>query len=1081
MVVCEKRITLYRDILTGTPSRWIQHLDDVRDPEEPGSSGRPPIWVQWARPMRAITDTFTVDMDGIYLCREDGIVQYLTLNHVDDYMLDSTHNPGRLGINVCTAFAILDLGPNTADVLAAGGDMGEGGLWRSSPRQYLEHHTSVPNWTPLNDFITISHSAEPFKAAGSVTNADKASRMQQRMFACTGRGRQGAIAELRYGCEASKEYEDLDLGDEVSCGVLGIWAFHGFYGEAGQQDKGRERLKDTTYILISCPTRTFLLHMPLKPDPELITEYPELDYNAEKYDPNMITVDLGLEYNARSIAAGSTPRGFIQVTENSIRAISLPLPQEQAIKVEDQEDVKPNKKFMDRWSRARYCFNFEDSRVVAACIYDLAEKTFILVAVQQAENFCLQLGHLDAGYEPAITTPLRSQPSCLLLRRVGHHLLAFVGTLEKELLVYARDSDGYNFEAVSRYEFQDPFAICDSLAIITSSNNDDEQLTYIVVCGLRNGSLKTLYLGADYPRELIPLFSCEVLMLILEDPLCLCEELQFGHTSVTVIPDETRKSRAIIHCEKVLCTLEYPQHSKPPATVHRVWMTDHNQPDLRTSSLSAITQAVDSWLPESVPGHAAGFLFCIDGDLLLQSVSIDPNPWPKMIPRRLPVGGSPIRVISSTHLKKLIVLYTKATIIRPRPTNGQRNTPGKRALLPRIAFLDPDNVPAPPPDPDAMDVEDEVKLDQNDALMDSERKPGERFLGITEWFPHIGGNEYHMLVMNTMLTRARKPIGRLLFFAISPGAGSSAMLTLKKKIEFESPIYSVAPYPDGKSIVYCSGSELCISSLDLGPSGIKWQPPLKAAMRSPARHLTIVEPLIYVSSTRESLAVFRYETERIVYQYGDQSARDGIHHVHMPERSLVLASDATNTVVGLWQPPERRIDNAMSTVFEAVLPGSITKLRRVTRPLWHRKTVMDEEDESVIGSSADGTVTQFDILEKGWKLLRFIQNMVERNPLICPFAGLQPHKRHIEPSTARPHFMHINGDILERVLERGGEDCLRDLLNVEPDLDSHTDFDSIDDRWERFKELAGEVVDVGDGDWLANVVQWVRYRLRSAL
>lgn len=58
---------------------------------------------------------------------------------------------------------------------------------------------------------------------------------------------------------------------------------------------------------------------------------------------------------------------------------------------------------------------------------------------------------------------------------------------------------------------------------------------------------------------------------------------------------------------------------------------------------------------------------------------------------------------------------------------------------------------------------------------------------------------------------------------------------------------------------------------------------------------------------------------------------------------------------------------------------------------------------------------------------------------------------------------------------------MRDMLNVEPDLDSHTDFDTIVDRWERFKELAGEVVDVEDGDWLASVVQWVRYRLRSAL
>ena len=535
-----------------------------------------------------------------------------------------------------------------------------------------------------------------------------------------------------------------------------------------------------------------------------------------------------------------------------------------------------------------------------------------------------------------------------------------------------------------------------------------------------------------------------------------------------------------MHCEENLCTLEYFNDFKPPAVMQRTWMTDRNQPSLQTGSISAITQAVDSWVPKSVPGFAAGFLFCVDGDSL-RLVSADTNPRPHMVPRCLPVGGSPIRVIHSTHLKKLIVLYTKATSLKPRPANGQRNAPSKRALLPRIAFLDPDKVPAPQHDPDAIDVEEDTKLDQNDILMDSEQKAGERFLGITEWFPRVGAHEYHMLVMNTMLTRANRSVGRLLFFAISHKAASTPMLTLKKKIEFESPVYSVTAYPDGKSIVYCSGSELCISSLELGPSGIKWQPPLKAAMRSPARHLSVVEPFIYVSSTRESLAVFRYETERIVYQYGDQSARDGMHHVHLPEHSLILASDATNTVIGLWQPPERRIDNTMFTVFEAVLPGSVTRLRRIKRPIWYSKVMADEGGESIVGSSADGTITQFEIIEKGWKLLRFIQNMAERNPLICPFAGRRPHRRHIEPSTARPHFMHINGDILERVSERGGEDCLREMLNVEPDLESHMDFDSVEDRWNRFKELAGEVLDVEDEDWLANVMQCVRYQLRSAL
>ena len=1079
MVVCEKRITLYRDILTGTPSRSIQQFDDIRDPGEPGSSGRPPLWVQWARPMRAITSTFTVDMDGIYLCREDGIIQWLTLNHLDDHMLDSTHNPGRLGVNVDTAFAILDVGPNTVDVLVNGGDMGEGGVWRSSPRQYLERLTILANWTPLNDFITISHSAEPFNTAGSTTIPDYASRVKQQIFACTGRGRQGSITELRYGYEAPGEYETLNIADVVSSGVLGLWAFHGFYGEARQQNKGRERFKDTAYILISCPTRTYLLRLPRKPDQELIQDL-GYAYNPSEYDPEVVNEDLGLDHNSRTVAARATLQGFIQVTEFSIRATSLPVPQDRLVKLEDQEDVKPDQGLMYKGSRARYRFDFEDCRVVTACIHDTVEETSILVALQQAEKFYLQLGHLNAGYKAATTMPLQSQPSCLLLRSVGPRLLAFVGTLEKELRVFLTDSDGSDLQAIGHYEFQEPFAICDSLAIITSNKDNKNQITYTVVCGLRNGSLHTLYLGADYPRELAPLSTHEVLPLIIEDPLSLCEKLQIGHTSVTVMPDETRKNRAIVHCEKVLCILEYPPDSKPPAAVHRVWITDRDSPDLQTGSLSMITQAVDSWLPESAPGFAAGLLFCIDRDLL-QSISIDSNPQPKMVPRRLTIGGSPIKVIHSAHLKKLIVLYTKATMNRPRLINGQRSTPGKRALLPRIAFQEPEYVPAPQPDPDAMEVDEEYKLDPNDVLMDSERKPGERFLGITEWFPRIGGNEYHMLVMNTMLTRANKPIGRLLFFAICPGAGNSPKLTLKKKIEFESPVYSVVAYPDGKSIVYCSGSELCISRLDLGLSGIKWQPPLKAAMRSPARHLSIVEPLIYVSSTRESLAVFRYETERIVYQYGDQSARDGIHHVHIPEHSLVLASDATNTVVGLWQPPERRVDNAMSTVFEAVLPESITKLRRISRPLWHGKTALAGENESVIGSSANGTVTQFDILEKGWRLLRFMQNVAERNPLVCPFAGRQPYKRHIEPPAVRPHFRHIDGDILHRLLQRGAEDCLRDMLNVEPDLESHTDFDTVEDRWERFKELASEVVDVKGENWLADVVQWVRYRLRSAL
>lgn len=573
-------------------------------------------------------------------------------------------------------------------------------------------------------------------------------------------------------------------------------------------------------------------------------------------------------------------------------------------------------------------------------------------------------------------------------------------------------------------------------------------------------------------------------MLTYPGELFFYEELRIGYTSVTVLSDSTARFRAIMHCENLLCALEYPKEMEAPATVSKIWITDDNQPLLQIGPVSAVTQAVSSWISGNVPGFLAGSFFCIDG-ALLHTVTLEPRSQPQMVPRRLELGGGPVRIIHSAHLNKLIVLYNKTSVLRQRV----RDVPGKRAMCPSIVFLNPDRTPGIKPNPDAEDME-------NDRLLHAERKHGEKFLGITEWFPKVGGNECHMLVVNTILSRGDKPVGRLLFFAITIGDTDFPKLTLKQKIELEAPVYAVAAYPE-KSLVYCCGSVLCMQTLAVADlPGYKWQLPIVAATRSAGRCLTVREPLIYASSTGESLAVYKYEVDKLVYQYGDQSARDGLHHVHVPEHSLVLASDMNKAVVGLWQPPERRIDNVMPSVFEAKLLGSITRLRRVTRPIWHGYTGRETMEDALIGSSTDGTITQFAILKQGWRLLRFIQNMAERNPLICPFTK-PPRKRPIEPSTAKPTDMHINGDILQRVVDRGGEKLLYGMLSAEPDLESHPDFETVEARWARFKELSKEVVNANFRDkveeagdvwneewarqWLRMTMSWVRYQLRSAL
>ena len=499
MVIHEKQITLYKDLLTGTPRRYIQRLEDVKEPEEMRISGRRPVWVQWARPMRNITEEFTVDHDGIFLCREDGVVQYLSLLTIEP-MLFSKPMTGRLGINVNTAFAILDMGPNKADVFAAGGDMSEGGLLRSGPGNDLFYLTPISNWTPLNDVAIVNSPAEPSWGLRSKIAADQTSKGQPRMLACTGRGRHGAITELRYGYAAPKRLRTHDLSDEVNRDVLNVWAFHGFFGDAEQQYEFKERLKNQTYVLISCPMRTFLLRVPLEGR------------------PRVVNLDLGLEYNAKTIAASSTTRGLIQITEDSIRITSLQIlqyyqeeeagweqecnqHQELEVKMEDQEAAKVEHE--EYPARPSSCYNFQDLKVLAACIYATPETTLILVAGQQAESFHLQLGVLNDEYVPLKTIPLQSQASALLLRMFGDHILALVSNVEGEVQVILTDIFGSRLEFVSKYKFQGSYAICDSLAVTYLSSEEEEQRKHVVVCGLRNGSLNLLCLGAGPSCELL--------------------------------------------------------------------------------------------------------------------------------------------------------------------------------------------------------------------------------------------------------------------------------------------------------------------------------------------------------------------------------------------------------------------------------------------------------------------------------------------------------------------------------------------------------------------------------------------------
>lgn len=511
ILVCEKRMVLFKDILTGNIQRFFHRLAAEQEPQEPGVSMRRPIWVQWARPMRS--KKLRPNEDNIVLCREDGIVQYMVIDHGIKQMIDSNHNVGRLGVNINTSFATLDLGLYTEDLLVAGGDESDGGLWDFSPRRNRPNQRgTIPNWTPINDFVVADVPIDR-QNAGTAAAANNASKGQQRLFACSGRGKHGAISELRYGVEARKKISTVDpLGDELKNGVLGIWALHGFYGNTGEQDRQNEYLEDVTYIILSHPLRTYLLRMSLKQDPKPDSE----DVGLLEADVDLIGDDSGLDLNARTIAAGRTTRGVtLQITETSLRVTSLPspsLPKDRGIKEEATEDRKPDQSQLDVES-SRYTYPFVESRILAACIHTSADNTITVLATQRDGQFYLEFGSLATEYELLDQRILLyAQPSCLALLETNNEIFVLVGTLAGELEIYLPGDIGSGLltpATTIHHAFAGPFGICDSIATIARATK--EEMQPLLVCGLRDGTVETLNLskGVDTCKAITPLGSTQ--------------------------------------------------------------------------------------------------------------------------------------------------------------------------------------------------------------------------------------------------------------------------------------------------------------------------------------------------------------------------------------------------------------------------------------------------------------------------------------------------------------------------------------------------------------------------------------------
>ena len=542
--------------------------------------------------------------------------------------------------------------------------------------------------------------------------------------------------------------------------------------------------------------------------------------------------------------------------------------------------------------------------------------------------------------------------------------------------------------------------------------------------------------------------------------------ISIGKIAVSVFPDHSwavqslgLATRAIVSEGGKLYRLFYDANdSHNPARIQSIQFTNQTDGEFKETLVHDIGQLAP-WNLTTGPRAYQKALFCVGGSQI-DIVQLDPSLKCQPVPRRLITGGTPSRVIFCRKINKLIVAISRIVVQPARNTNAEAPEHNNRLIYPGLKLLDPDDDSAGLP---STKEQDRISFG----------KSGERILGITEWQVDYAGQSYLMLLVPTMrprrdqshsshsdgYNRSTASEGRIYLFNVQMSSTGIPALVPKTSMPCNDPVYSVAVY-DPRSFVYGCGKKVCIRTLADHQSRLsfEWNGNAVATCNvgSPVKKITVNKPYIYATTAHDSIVVLRLENNQLIKVFSDSLARSGQHHLLVEEHSLIIGTHSDKHLCGLWQPPQPTVSGSLRIIFEAQLPGSIMRLQRVSQ------TLADVTNKNTlatfVGSAFDGAFYEFNVVDEAhWMLLRFIQNMAERSPAICPYTYRDTRDRSIIPSFEKYHYKQIDGDILLRILQqdtKGGHSTLQALVNAPPPLeDQHLDYGTAEERQARFIEF----------------------------
>lgn len=432
MLVTTTAMTIYKNKLDspGQPTKYPLPFPD-REQQ------RSPLWTRWARPLR--NWLYNQKHDDIYLCREDGRIDYLGVGNEGD--VENQAQLGHLSCDVDAAFDILDIGHEGGDLLLAAGNTGDGGLFVQKARDQPRCVQKFMNWSPVTDSVIVKPPPSPTAIADNIIG--------DRLFVCSASsfGR-GAVVELRHGIEAQVGL--LIFLEELS-GARDIWILP-------------DSANGGVFMLTSDPVSSTILYLPANFSEEISA----IDES-----------DCGLEPNSPTLTAGYVLSGsLIQVTDKAILIGTT----------------------NDSQTRSRHELG-PDENITVAAMHSPA--SLIVIAIRTHQGMHIQskrITPVDIGVQVSDIGPtidLDYEPVCMTIQNLDIGTLAFVGSGDGKVRVYNIDGNAKFLldMSVTVDNDDDISKAIDSLAMVANTTQPPNKA--VLLCGLRSGFLIMFDVSTD--------------------------------------------------------------------------------------------------------------------------------------------------------------------------------------------------------------------------------------------------------------------------------------------------------------------------------------------------------------------------------------------------------------------------------------------------------------------------------------------------------------------------------------------------------------------------------------------------------